>query len=276
MGHRWFGKPPSDDEIRTTGMSLYRLGFQDLYFHVGPVDAKANIPACDKAAWGHTLETLRRVMPGLRAFAWVGGVTVQQFGVAPDTVDDRLPQVRQALVQRCQELLQDGGFDGIHYDLESIPTEDSGFVALLTETRAAIAPHPLSIAVPPEWAEVDGSPRHSYMAQVASQCDQIALMTYGMRCSNSSEYEAALDHIVHFMCDLLAGSKTRFVMGVPTYGEPDKRHDPAVENAATALVGVSSGLRWTYDRRPFQGVAVYAQWTTSPAAWDQFEQDWLR
>ncbi|CAN0233088.1 unnamed protein product, partial [Phaeothamnion confervicola] len=138
MGHKWFGKTPPTEEIQATAQQLNRLGFKDIYFHVGPLDAKGEIPKWDHELWLQTLKQFRAQIPGMRAFAWVGGVTVNKFGKAPDTIDNALPEVRAGIVKTCQRVLKEGEFDGIHYDLEPIDRGDLNFISLCQETHKAI------------------------------------------------------------------------------------------------------------------------------------------
>lgn len=141
MGHKWIGKTPPPEEILATAQQLNRLGFKDIYFHVGPLDAKGQIPTWDHQLWLQTLRQFRAQIPGMRAFAWVGGVTVNKLGKAPDTVDDALPEVRAGIVTTCARVLKEGEFDGIHYDLEPIDRGDPNFLQLCEETRKAISPN---------------------------------------------------------------------------------------------------------------------------------------
>jgi hypothetical protein len=104
MGHKWFGQALSSDEVKMTARQLAQLGFRDLYFHVGPLDAQGQIPPWKATRWRGTLEEFRAAIPGMRAYAWVGGVTVYGIGKAPDTIDDRLPEIRAAVIDTCKTL----------------------------------------------------------------------------------------------------------------------------------------------------------------------------
>lgn len=217
--------------------------------------------------WKRTLAKFRAEMPGKRAYAWVGGVTVASYGRAPDAVDCAIPGVRTGIERTCRDLLARGGFDGIHFDIEMIQRGDPHFIALLEETRSAIRPRPLSVASHWGWS-VD------YLRRVALHCDQVALMTYDVGYQNRAEYEKYLAYVVPTACEMLDDLPCRLVMGVPTYGEKNAAHDPAVENMASALVGIKAGLLKAPRHRAFQGVAVYAHWTTDEAAWRQMERYW--
>lgn len=270
MAHRWFGKSPPLEEARTTAEHLAGLGFTDLYFHCGPLDAKGNIPAWKAAQWKPVLEQFRRSIPGLRAYAWVGGVTVEGYGVAPDTVDMSNPKVRQGIVRTCQDLVKRGGFDGIHYDLEPTPDGSQGFLKLAEETR--ILPAQLSVAFAVNW-------KPPYLLQVAQRCDQVALMAYDLGESPSPEaYSALLARLVPVLCETLSSTHCRFIMGVPAY-PPDPGttiHNVTVENISTATTGILAGLRNSPDYHSFQGIGVYAHWTSTEKDWQMLKDLWLR
>ena len=63
-------------------------------------------------------------------------------------------------------------------------------------------------------------------------------------------------------------------MGVPTY---TRLRFAQVENLLAALRGIARGLEETRPpaREIFDGVAVYAEWTTDAAEWDAYRTEWL-
>lgn len=283
MGHRWSGKapgykpparppqpPPSSEEVRSVGAELARRGFRDLYIHAGPLDAKGAIPARDPATWQRIRDELRTSMPGVRLFAYVGGLTQVSFGKAPDTIDHADAAVRAAVVKTCTDLVHEAGFDGLHYDIEMVPSGDPYFLQLLDETRPALQGKPLSISAS-IW-------HHTYMAQMAHRCDQVALMSYDMRAAapTPEAYQMTMQQIVPAMCRIFAGSQCRFLMGIAASDEVTGSHDPLVENVENGLWGVRRGLLATSDSSAFQGVALYPHWHMDETDWQQYDSTWLR
>ena len=59
-----------------------------------------------------------------------------------------------------------------------------------------------------------------------------------------------------------SGSDARVLMGVPTYETFGFMHRRGVETPENALVGVVAGLRGLGAGGTFEGVALYAEWTT--------------
>jgi hypothetical protein len=63
-------------------------------------------------------------------------------------------------------------------------------------------------------------------------------------------------------------------MGVPTYDETGLMHRAAVESPENAILGIVDGLRGLGGGGTFEGVALYAEWTTDPLEWDVYERLW--
>jgi hypothetical protein len=283
MGHRWSGKapgytppapapqpPPDSAEVRSVGTALARRGFRDLYIHAGPLDAKGGIPARDLPQWRRISSELRAVMPGVRLFAYVGGLPAKSLGEAPDTFDHTDPRMRATVIKTCTDLVHQDGFDGLHYDIEPVQNGDADFLMLLQETRSALHGKPLSIAAA-VW-------HHTYMREMAPRCDQVALMSYDLRgaAPTPDAYQLAMQQMTEAMCRLFRGSGCKVLMGVATYEEENAFHDPRVENVENGLWGVRRGLLSSPDASAFQGVALYPHWTMDEADWQQYDEAWLR
>ena len=63
-------------------------------------------------------------------------------------------------------------------------------------------------------------------------------------------------------------------MGVPTYDETGVMHRAGVETPENAILGIVAGLRGLGGGGTFEGVALYAEWTTDPAEWAAYERLW--
>lgn len=269
LRHRWFSRQPSDAELTVLVENVHAHHMHDLFFHVGPLDARGRIPEVRPRSWTRTLSFLRARLPEMRAFAWVGGITTQTFGPAEDTVDASLPQVRAAIVATSRALLRDAHFDGIHYDLEIVPNGNVGFLQLLDETRLACTPAPISVASPnlrPFWLPVSRLWSGEYYVEVGRRCDQIAVMSYDTALFTIPLYQRFLAWEVPTLCALLPNRPLLF--GVPTYKEPSRSHHPSVETLDAALHGIALGAACAPVPNAFQGIAVYADWTTTPEEWE--------
>jgi hypothetical protein len=63
-------------------------------------------------------------------------------------------------------------------------------------------------------------------------------------------------------------------MGIPTYEPYGFMHRRGVETPENALAGVVAGLRGLGAGGTFEGVALYAEWTTDAAEWSAYERHW--
>jgi len=203
----------------------------------------------------------------MRAHERLGGVTVEQYGVAPDTIDLAKADVREKIVGRAVDVVKRGGFDGVHYDIEIVPDGHAGYPALLDLTRARLPDRQLSVAVLCGWSP-------EYMRSFAGSCDSIDLMACDLSSRDASAYVEQMAVLTERLCDALRGTRCRFTMGIPSYEEKNAQHDPSVENVQTALLGVRTGLGRVRANDAFKGVAVYSQWTTDDREWKDLEDGW--
>ena len=66
------------------------------------------------------------------------------------------------------------------------------------------------------------------------------------------------------------------LLGLPTYDNRTRSHYPSVENLRLALKGVREGLTNPHAvPAAFAGVALFADYTTSPEEWRQYDKLWL-
>ena len=66
------------------------------------------------------------------------------------------------------------------------------------------------------------------------------------------------------------------MLGVPTYGDGLRSHNPRAENLKNALRGVREGLADpSAARENFAGVAPFADYTTDDDEWETYKRDWL-
>jgi hypothetical protein len=63
-------------------------------------------------------------------------------------------------------------------------------------------------------------------------------------------------------------------MGVPTYEPYGFMHRAGVETPENALPGIVAGLRGLGAGGTFEGIALYAEWTTDAREWSVYERLW--
>jgi len=176
----------------------------------------------------------------------------------------------------------DEGFDGVHLNIEPIDDDNVEFLALLRALRTAVGDHrllsvaatrpaPLGLPRAPNFA---WSP--DYYARVAATVDQLVIMAYDTALPTSSLYRRYVSWAARSVAGALdkPGSKVRVLMGIPTYEPYSFMHRRGVETPENALAGVVAGLRGLGAGGTFEGVAIYAEWTTDEKDWRAYERHW--
>ena len=134
---------------------------------------------------------------------------------------------------------------------------------------SATRPGPVAPAVAPNffWTA-------DYYTRIADAADQVVLMTYDTAIPTPSLYRRYVAYAsATVTADLARSHRTRVLVGIPTYDEYGFMHRKGVETPENALLGVISGLRGRAGGT-FEGVALYAEWTTDPEDWAVYERVW--
>jgi hypothetical protein len=176
----------------------------------------------------------------------------------------------------------DEGFDGIHVNIEPIDDGNDDLLALLRALRtavgdgrtlslSAIRPAPFGLPVAPNfvWST-------DYYERVAALVDQIVVMAYDTAIPTPGLYRRYVAYAAQAGTEsvLKARSSARLLMGVPTYDETGLMHRGHVETPENAILGIVEGLRGLGGGGTFEGIALYAEWTTDDAEWEVYERLW--
>jgi hypothetical protein len=281
LEHRWLERPHAPAQMETLFLRLRQRGVVYLYPHLIPFDKAGNLPAHDREQMRAFLAMARRVSPELKLLPWVGGLRVgykrQRAGVLQ--LND-LNQ-RQRIVAEVRGLI-DEGFDGVHVNVEPIDDGNVEFLAMLRALRTALGngrvlsvaatrPAPLGLPPAPNFA---WSP--DYYARVAYVVDQLAIMSYDTALPTPAFYRRYVEWSTSSVAGALSasGSDARVLMGVPTYDTYGFMHRGGVETPENALLGIVAGLRGLGAGGTFEGVAIYADWTTNDTDWAVYERLW--
>lgn len=179
-------------------------------------------------------------------------------------------------------LVNSCGFDGVQWDYEICPDGDTGFLALLRETRTAIGVGKLLSVATPLWLPYMAGPHgwsDGYFTQVAALCDQMCVMAYDAACLSPRLYVWLVkQQVVHVTQDAARGKTfCRILIGVPTYARGGLSHNPYIENIGMALRGVREGVVDPQTHiAAFVGVAVFADYTTQADEWATYRALWLK
>jgi Glycosyl hydrolases family 18 len=281
LEHRWLEKsqPPELAQALFTG--LRRRGISYAFPHLIPFGPDGQLPPHNREQMRAFLATARAEAPDLKVLPWVGGVRAGYRRTRPGTVRlDDLAQ-RQRIVAECRGLV-DEGFDGIHLNIEPVNDGNVDLLALLRALRtavgkdrilsiSAIRPGPFALPMAPNFVWT-----LDYYARVAALVDQVVIMAYDTALPTPSLYRRYVAWAATTVTSTLADSRirARVLMGIPTYPETGLMHRGRVETPENALLGVVAGLRGLGGGGTFEGVALYAEWTTDREEWAAYERIW--
>ena len=178
---------------------------------------------------------------------------------------------RQRIVAECRGLV-DEGFDGVHVNIEPVNDGNDDFLALLRALRtavgedrilslSAIRPAPFALPVAPNFVwSID------YYRRVALVADQIVVMAYDTALPTPGLYRRYVAYAAEAGTEAILKSRSSCP---PAHGRADLRRDGAhapgrVETPENAILGIVDGLRGLGGGGTFEGVALYAEWTTDP------------
>jgi hypothetical protein len=281
LEHRWLERPHPIEEMEELFGRLRQRGIAYAYPHLIPFDDRGELSTHDREQMRDFLGVARRVAPDLRILPWVGGLRVGYKRHRRGTVSLADLTQRQRIVAEVRGLM-DEGFDGIHLNIEPINDGNVEFLALLRALRnavgpgrtlslAAIRPGPMGIPFAPNFV---WSP--DYYARVSAVSDQIVIMAYDTAIPTPPLYRRYLTWSTASVAGALvaSGSDARVLMGVPTYEDYGFMHRRGVETIDNALYGIVAGLRGLGAGGTFEGVALYAEWTTDDEDWAAYERIW--
>ena len=279
LEHRWLEKPHDAAEMDALFKSLEARGIAYVYPHLIPFNGAGRLPVHDRDQMRAFLAAARRSAPKMKVLPWVGGLRVGYRRQRQGTVDlDDIGQ-RQRIVAECRGLM-DEGFDGVHVNVEPIPDGDVEFLALLRSLRTAVGDGILSIsATRPGPFALTFAPNFlwspAYYERVAAEADQLVVMAYDTALPTPSLYRRYLAYAARSMTRHLESSgRARVLIGIPTYDGTGLMHRADVESPENALAGLVAGLRGVGGGGTFEGVALYAEWTTDDAEWATYERVW--
>jgi hypothetical protein len=280
LEHRWLERRQPEPDMEALLARLRARGVGYVYPHVIPFDAAGQLPPHDREQMRAFLAAARRVAPDIKVLPWIGGLRKGYRRQRPGTVELGDLTQRQRMVAEARGLV-DEGFDGVHLNVEPVDDGNDEYLALLRALRtavggrvlsvAAIRPAPVGLPRAPNFA---WSPR--YYARVAAVVDQIVIMAYDTALPTASLYRRYVRWAARSVAGALyaSGSDARVLMGVPTYEPYGFMHRRGVETPENALAGVVAGLRGLGAGGTFEGVALYAEWTTDEAEWAAYERHW--
>jgi len=281
LEHRWLEREHAPLEHEALFQRLKDHGVLYAFPHVIPFNSSGRLPVHSREQMRRFLETARRVAPELQILPWVGGLRVGYRRQRAGSLDLADLGQRQRIVAECRGLI-DEGFDGIHLNVEPVDDGNVDFLALLRALRSAVGrehvlslsaskPGPFALPMAPNFF---WSPE--YYGRVAALADQIVIMSYDTGLPTAGLYQRYVAYAAAATTASLANAKARarVLIGVPTYDEAGLMHRAGVETPENAIRGVIAGLRGLGAGGTFEGVALYAEWTTDDDEWAIYERLW--
>ena len=264
--------------------SLDQLGIRRVYPFLGPMPAQGGRPGWRGDGKINPYEPkkarrfftkMKRLAPNLAIVPWTGGVLTRDAHPGD-------PGYRKAFAAQMATLVELGA-DGVHLNVEPLPSFRPGYLRMVRRVKAAIGPDKtLSIAAYPPTTELHPFEKvHwtlGFTRMVCKVADELVVMAYDTALEDPATYEGLMADWTDDLLDTLPAPDDggcQVLMGVPAYEDDEPYHRPDVENIAHGIQGVLQGL----DRRDdipehFRGIAVYSSWTTDADEWATYQRLW--
>ncbi len=284
LEHRWLQDGVPEMEIVALSVRLRENGIRYVYPHLTPADEEGRLPAYSPEAAKRFCRLLRRQSPGIKILPWVGGVQSGFHQMRPGTVRLESDVYLQKFSDECVAMIKGAEFDGIHLNVEPVESGDSRLLGWLDYLKIKLGGKKiLSVAAskPSFFEGFNISPLRAwdldYYAQVAAKCDQLVIMNYDTGIFHPFLYSLFVMEKTGAILRRLDTDRIscRVLLGVPTYDDAP-RHQQSAENIVSAVRGLSATLSGAGLRTGnFEGLALYAYWTTDENEWQAFQSLWL-
>lgn len=270
----YFGKHDDQSLDRMTAL-LNDKQIAFAYFHVRDIGKDGQLKYRYLENAKRLIDAVHERAPATKAIAWV------YVGSHPTTGEVDLSQdsVRSAMVKDALWLVNECGFDGVQWDYEFCANGDKNFLRLLEETESALPETAiLSTAVPMWYPGTLWGWSDDYFKQVAIRCDQLAVMCYDSffylpRAYVWLVHQQAV-HVTQAAASVLP--KCTVLLGIPSYEQGTAGHSNHAETIIMGLKGVREGLSDSQSVvSQFDGVAVFAEYTTNEEEWLVYDRLWL-
>jgi hypothetical protein len=281
MRRHWMHENPTPTEIAALVESLRAHGIKRIYPFLGPMDregwpgwrSKAGFVRYDPERGGRFLAEIHRIAPEIRVIPWTGGLLDSDVNLKD------LGQ-RKAFADHARRLVE-AGADGVHLNIEPLPSGTSDYLLLLREVKAAIGDRTLSVAASPP--PIPGQPSEDthwelrFLREVCRNANEIAVMSYNTGLTSAPAFEKLIATWTEELAATLPPPRAdgcEWLMGVPAYDDDKDYHRPDVETVEHSLNGIVAGLHAVKNVEHFRGVAIYASFTTDERKWAVFDRLW--
>lgn len=279
LGHAWVDGRKTQSDVDALVAQVRTTGIRDLFVHTGPFNDDGTLDPGLRPQGRWFVEAVHQALPGVRVQAWLGAHPV------PGELDLRSASTQANLLGSATRVLDDG-FDGIHYDFEPVVDGDADLLTVLgqahelTRRRGAV----LSVSAihtepwPGMAAAVTALPTSlalwsaDYLAKVAHEVDQVALMSYDTSLPSEAAYGGYVRRVTEAALRAVPAEVTLFI-GVPAYHDEHPFHHRDAETVAAALRGIRLAMGDQPLTREF-GVAAYVDFAATTADWAAYQEGW--
>lgn len=272
----------AETEPAELARSLSTLGIRRIYPFLGPMDGRGwpgwrddgVIQRYDPERAAAFLSEMDRVAPDVLVLPWTGGVFQRDVWL-----DDF--EQRRAFVEHMRFFTEQGA-DGVHLNIEPMPSFEPGYLELLHEVKRSIGDDKmLSVAAYPPPTLLHQFPDvHwdlAFYREVCLVVDEVVVMAYDTAQRVALVYETMVATWVRELLETLpppSEGGCQWSMGVPAYEDDEPWHDPNTETIEHGIRGVRRGLAGRDVPEHFTGIAIYASWTTDREEWSAYERFW--
>ncbi len=274
LRYLWYFDKHSSKDADKMCSHLKRDEIAYAYFHVRGITRDGSLKFHYPEKARKLVELVHSRAPGCKVIAWAYAGTATEYG----GVDLSSDSVRKKMVEEASWLVNTCGFDGVQWDYEFCACGDRGFLKLLDETRNALSDDAILACATPMWYPGGlWGWDEKYFQEVISRCDQIAVMCYDSFFYLPRAYAWLLKQQCKHV--LLAANKAanncRVLFGVPSYDQGTVGHINQAENLRIALPAIKEGLAESKYLSSFEGVAIFAEYTTEENEWSDYRRIWL-
>ncbi|MFI6337068.1 hypothetical protein [Streptomyces sp. NPDC050535] len=284
LGHAWIDGRKTDADVEALARQLGDTGIRDLYVHAGPLEHDGSLPESAYPRADRLIGAVHRELPGVRVQAWLGDVLA---GEGPEGLRLEREKTRAAVVGSTEQVLG-AGFDGVHFDLEPLHSDDRDYLSLLDDLHAVTRDRGVALSVAAHQIDpfpaansirgtLTGHPKwwtQEYFGQVARRVDQIALMSYDTALPLASLYGGYVAQQTSLALEVTPETAD-LLMGLPFFHEDDLSHHEAAETVEAAVRGTRLGLSRTDRDRERFGVALYIDFAAEESDWAAYREGWV-
>jgi hypothetical protein len=183
LRRHWMHEAPEPTEIAALVESLRARGIRRIYPFLGPMDrdgwpgwrSNAGPVRYVPERAGAFLAEIKRIAPDIRVIPWTGGNLHSDVRLEDEAQ-------RHAFAEHARRLVALGA-DGVHLNVEPLPSRTPGFLELLRDVKAAMGDRTLSIAAYPPPTALHPFPdvhwELPFLRDVCMNANELAVIRHG-------------------------------------------------------------------------------------------------